>query len=100
MSFIHFNYGLAMQQVEKLRTIAGNLSDTASGECKTVKSGIKTNWTGNSSQMYQGKFDKLSTNLTKTSGDVKKVADAMETMANNLKAAEEEAERIATSQAG
>ena len=93
MSFIHFNYGLAMQQVEKLRTIAGNLSDTASGECSQVKSGIKTNWTGNSSQMYQGKFDKLSTNLTKTSGDVKKVADAMETMANNLKAAEEEAKK-------
>lgn len=73
MSFIHFNYGLAMQQVEKLRTIAGNLSDTASGECKTVKSGIKTNWTGNSSEMYQGKFEKLSSNLTKTSGMSKRL---------------------------
>jgi uncharacterized protein YukE len=95
MSFIHFNYSLAMEQVAKLRTIASELSDTASGDCSHVKSGIKTNWTGNSSEQYLGKFDKLTSNLTKTSGDIKKVADAMETMANNIKAAEEEAERIA-----
>ena len=94
---IYMDFKLAMEQVNKLRTISGEVKSIGSEEIGGTISSVETNWTGENSSSYVTKSKKVETKVVNTGGDLGKVAETIEAIAERIRNAELEALRIAQS---
>ncbi len=92
---INFNYGQAMGKAGQLSAAAGALESGAVNDVGTIITAIKRDWTGVNADEYTSKCAAEQENLRQIADDMRATASTMETMAENIKAAELRALEIA-----
>lgn len=92
---INFNYGQAMGKAGRLSAAAGQLESGAINDIGTIITAIKRDWTGVNADEYTSKCTAEQEKLRQLANDMRAAASTMETMAENIKAAELRALEIA-----
>lgn len=85
---IRFNYDKAMAQADELRDIASSIKDISDDELEESFGKVGKNWTGDNSESYVKKGQKVQKKVNGTATGVKAAAAALETMAKNIYNAE------------
>ena len=91
---IQMDFGKAMEAVNRLNRIAGDIDNNAGNLGNTMNS-INNCWDGENSENYLAKGRKIQSNISKTASGVRKVAAAIERIAITTRDAELAAIRIA-----
>ncbi|MDR0858019.1 MAG: hypothetical protein LBN97_03200 [Oscillospiraceae bacterium] len=92
---ITFDHGKAMRQVSELRQIASDLNQLLSGRFANAVNTADSSWDGEASEIFRRKCNELSSNIAKEAKRISDVADSLQKTADEIRRAEEEAERIA-----
>lgn len=95
MGAINFNYNGAMNGADELSDIANQIKSLANGTYENNIQNVSAAWTGDSAGMYITKSMEMQEELIRIAEKLEKAADDVRTQARIMKAAEEEAERIA-----
>lgn len=98
-STIYFNYGQAMGKASQLSAAAGELESGAVNDMGAVITAVKRDWSGANADEYTSKCAAEQENLRQIANEMRVAASAMETMAENVKAAELRALEIARAEA-
>lgn len=92
---INFNYNQAIDKANELDAAADKLKTDAITEMDSIISQINHNWTGDNATAYIAKCTQEQSKLVEIATSIRNTASTIRTMAANIKAAEEEALRIA-----
>lgn len=92
---INFNYNQAIQKADDLDAAAAKLEADAVAEMDSIISAINQNWTGDNATAYIAKCTQEQGKINDIAQSIRNTASTIRTMAANIKAAEEEALRIA-----
>lgn len=85
---IEFNYQKAMAQVRELRSLSTSLKKVGDNQIADCMRDVSKNWKCDNSTDYVAKGNKLKQKVVKSAGKISDVADALSTMAENIKNAE------------
>lgn len=97
---INFNYNQAISKAEELEAAASKLEAEAVAEMDSIISAVNQNWTGDNATAYIAKCTAEQAKISDIAQSIRNTASTIRTMAANIKAAEEEALRIAESLLG
>lgn len=95
LSEIYFNYNKAIQQAERLDTIARRLKQAADGDMEGILNDVYRVWKSDSAPQYIQKGQKVKTDIVTASKKLNQIASAIRTIARQVRDAELEARRIA-----
>ena len=95
LSEINFNYDRAIQQAERLDTVSARLGRVAGEDMEDILNGVYQAWRSASSAGYLRKAQKVETDLQTASDNLKKIANSIRAIAEQVREAELEARRIA-----
>ena len=94
---IYMDFYSAMDQVAKLRTISSDVESIGTDDIGGSITSIQASWTGENSESYIAKSEMVKEKVITTGGDIGKVADTIQAIAERIRDAELEALRIAES---
>lgn len=92
---IEFNYSRAIQQASQIDGVANRLSQAASRDMDGILNELSRAWKSDSAPQYIQKGQKAGNDILDISRQLKKIADAIRTIAKQVRDAELEAGRIA-----
>jgi WXG100 family type VII secretion target len=97
---IYMDFRRANQVAEDLRAIARNTRDAADQDLQSALSRIQSNWEGENADAFQTKGTRLKQQVDQLAKDVDRIANAIETIAQNTYNAEMRAVQIAQTSGG
>lgn len=97
---IIFDYEATIRQAEKLEELADRLKGIAESDLEEVLSEVNQGWKGENATKFLSKGDRMRGKVLTSSSNLREIARTMRRMADNLRASEQEAARIAAQQAG
>lgn len=93
---IYMDFKRAKEQAQRLRSIANRLQSMANEEMSRTLNAVGTNWTGENSEAFLAKGNTLKGKISGTGGDLHKIANAIDRIAETTRAAEMAAIAIAS----
>ena len=98
LSDINFSYERAIRQAERLETLSMRLKNAARNDMAQMLGAVRRSWQSGSTPTYLRKGEKVEAELQTMAEDLKKTAQKIRTIAEQTRAAEMEARRIANEQ--
>lgn len=95
LSTINFNYARAIQQAERLETLSVRLKQAADNDMERLLNATRRAWQSDSAPSYLRKEEKVGAEIRSLSDELKKTARKIRVIAEEIRAAEMEARRIA-----
>ena len=93
---IRLNYERAIRQAERLETLSARMRRMADDDMEGLLGEVYRAWTGESATRYIQKGQRAETNLRTIADNLKKNAESIRLIAEQVRAAELEARRIAS----
>ena len=95
MAEINFNYERAIQQAERLEVLSVRLKRVAGQDMERLLNATRRTWQSESAPSYLRKGEKVEAEIQAMADELKKTARKIRTIAEQVRAAEMEARRIA-----
>lgn len=92
---ITFNHAKAMTEANRLDSIANELSKKQAQSLETILGEVKKAWQSDSAPAYLQKGEKVKRDMETTANNLRNIASAIRTIANQIRDAEMEAWRLA-----
>jgi len=81
---IYIDFSRAKEQAEKLRTIASRMDQIANDELGGTLRSIQSDWTGDNSEKFNEKGVQVQQKINLTAADIRRIADAVEEIAQRM----------------
>ncbi len=85
---IYMDFRRAMDQANRLKTIANNMSNLANDSMMSSLNAIRSSWSGENAEAFLNKGQSIQNRIELTAGDLYKVANAIITIAERTRDAE------------
>ena len=96
---IIFNYQESIRQAERLEETAKKLDRIADNRMKDTENSLRAVWDSDNSEMYYKKFEIVADQIKNDAKNLRSAATTIRNIAESIKQAELEAERIARERA-
>ena len=95
LSEINFNYERAIRQAERLEALSMRLRNAANNDMGRLLNATRRAWRSDSAPLFLRKGEKVEADMQGVADDLKKTARKIRSIAEQVRAAEMEAGRIA-----